>query len=129
MQEKSTKFKDKVILITNIESDAGMHTAVFCAEQGASLVLNCSNKTDPYLKSKILSINNQVLFTTGVMFDTHYMFFWSSLTTKFNKKNPSIFTTSILFATTTVFWSNLTAKFNQKTPVWLASTWIVLGYD
>ena len=63
MQTKSTKLKDKVILITNIESDAGMHTAVFCAEQGASLVLNCPNKTDPYLKSKILSISNQVSFT------------------------------------------------------------------
>ena len=49
MLEKSTKFKDKVILITDIGSEAGLHTAVFCAEKGASLVLNCPNKTDPYL--------------------------------------------------------------------------------
>ena len=63
MQEKSIKLKGKVVIITNIETDAGIHAALFCAEQGASLVLNCPGKTDQSLKSKILSINDQVSFT------------------------------------------------------------------
>tara|TARA_Y100000590_G_scaffold420200_1_gene522663 strand:+ start:23561 stop:24343 length:783 start_codon:yes stop_codon:yes gene_type:complete len=64
MQDKSIKLKDKVILITNAGSDAGMHIALYCATQGASLTLNFSNKTDESLKSKILAITEKVLFTS-----------------------------------------------------------------
>ena len=63
MQDKSLKLKNKVILITNAGSDAGMHIALYCATQGASLALNFSNKTDESLKSKILAITEKVLFT------------------------------------------------------------------
>ena len=45
MQDKSLKLKNKVILITNAGSDAGMHIALYCATQGASLALNFSKNT------------------------------------------------------------------------------------
>ena len=63
MNQQSVTLKDKVVLITDVGTDSGMHTALFCAGQQASLILNCPNEIDASLKSKLLSLNNQVFFT------------------------------------------------------------------
>ena len=88
MQDKSLKLKNKVILITNAGSDAGMHIALYCATQGASLALNFSNKTDESLKSKILAITEKVLFTN---FDISIYLKQVSLAIHFATYNNRIF--------------------------------------
>ena len=63
MNQQSVTLKDKVVLITDVGTNSGMHTALFCAGQQAALILNCPDEIDASLKSKLLSLNNQVFFT------------------------------------------------------------------
>ena len=63
MSQDSTKLKDKVVLITDINTDIAKQTALFCAAQGASLVINGPGGEPACFQKKILSITGQVLFT------------------------------------------------------------------